>query len=203
MPQGRSALHLLPRSRWPSAAVLNAQRVTGRSLSDRSLPTVPMVPIVPPLRSVQVDTLNSTRSNSSTVQKFNGRVRFRRQRFARGVNCRRRICGDKAREVGRAEHGDREPIRNGEPIVPLTGRLFFFRRVVDIQEAAADRRLSTRESIELCRAGGSLHNRSAFGILMHRQQNFLQAVDRSGSQTFPNRDQMARQTGRFRQDRYR
>ena len=76
-------------------------------------------------------------------------------------------------------------------------RLFFLRSVVGIEQPLADCQFSSRQGVELRRAVGFLQNRKAFGILMHRQQNFLQASGPIGGQISSYRDQVARQTGGF------
>jgi hypothetical protein len=75
-------------------------------------------------------------------------------------------------------------------------------RVVGIEQSLPNRQLASRQRIELRRPVGFLQNRSAFGILMHGQQDFLQSFGERRRQIFSHGDQMTRQTGGLRQDGY-
>ena len=80
--------------------------------------------------------------------------------------------------------------------------LLFLSRVKGIQQPLAHRSLPSRQGIELGRPVGSLQYQPAFGVLIHGQQNSLQAVDQRGIQIFSDGNKMARQLLSFSQDAY-
>src|SRR5262249_9191241 len=80
--------------------------------------------------------------------------------------------------------------------------LLFLSRVKGIQQSLAHRRLPSRKLIELGRPVGSLQYQPAFAVLIHGQQNSLQAVDQRGIQIFSDGNKMARQLLSFSQDAY-
>src|SRR5262245_9637466 len=80
--------------------------------------------------------------------------------------------------------------------------LLFLSRVKGIQQSLAHRLLPSRELVELCRPVGSLQYPLSLGVLIHGQQNSLQAVDQRGIQIFSDGDKMAWQLLSFSQDAY-